>query len=97
VGVHVSGEAQIPAPPYTHTPGCPASNTGWIVAVAIVGAILLLGLLALIIIKLILLILDRTEYKKFTKQLQEADWAPHDNPLYVNPQQDYRNVAYKKR
>lgn len=57
VGVHVSGEVQIPAPPYTHTPGCPASNTGWIVAVAIVGAILLLGLLALIIIKLILLIL----------------------------------------
>lgn len=69
----------------------------WIIAVAIVGGILLLGLLILIIIKLILLILERIDYNRFVKQMEEAEWAPHENPLYLSPQQDFKNVAYKKR
>lgn len=70
---------------------CPTSSVPWIIAGSLVGAILLLGLLALIILKICLVFLERVEYRKFTQELKGADFAPHENPLYITPQQDYQN------
>lgn len=76
---------------------CPLGGLPWIIAGSIVGAILLLGLLILLLVKLILLALERVEYKRFTRELQDADFAPHDNPLYLTPHQDYENPVHKRR
>lgn len=71
--------------------GCSNQALPWIITGSLVGAIILLGLLFLIILKLLLLAWDRHEYKKFTQELKDADFAPMDNPLYLTPQQDYQN------
>eukprot|EP00731_Ephydatia_muelleri_P008688 Em0004g1026a len=68
-----------------------------IIVFSVLGAIIALGLIFLIIAKIILICLDQVEYKKFTSQLEGADWAPRNNPLYMSPEQNYTNVLYRKR
>lgn len=75
---------------------CPVGNLPWIIAVVIVGVILLFGLLLLVLIKLILLAMERAEYRKFAKELEYADFGDYGNPLYVSPHQDYENPLHYK-
>ncbi|KAL5496988.1 hypothetical protein EMCRGX_G013370 [Ephydatia muelleri] len=74
----------------------PASVNPWYIAIGVLGGVIITGIISLVLIKLILMIMDRVEYKKFAKHLAEANWAQNDNPLYVSPTRHYDNVAYER-
>jgi hypothetical protein len=77
-------------------PGGGANNLIWIIPVSVIAALLLLGLLALLLVLFIIWALDRYEFRRFQSNLEEADWVPQQNPIYVSPRQEYTNVAYKR-
>jgi hypothetical protein len=68
----------------------------WIIPVSVVGALLVLGILLLLIVLLVIWKLDQFEFRKFQSGLEDADWVPQENPIYVSPQQEYPNIAYKR-
>ncbi|XP_064402005.1 integrin beta-1-like [Halichondria panicea] len=66
------------------------------IAAGIVLLIIVLGLLILCLLKIGFVVWDKKEYGKFTAELQHADFAPHENPLYLTPQQDYPNPILRR-
>lgn len=81
-------------------PDCPATQQFqlaipiWAIALIILGGLLLLGILILILIKIVFLILDYMEVKRWEKEAREADFSKNQNPLYQSPEMKYENVAY---
>ncbi|XP_054615252.1 integrin beta-3-like [Dunckerocampus dactyliophorus] len=76
-------------------PECPQGPDILVVLPAVAGAILLLGLVALLIWKLLVTIHDRREYDKFEKERAKARWNTANNPLYKGATSTFTNVAYK--
>lgn len=68
----------------------------WIIPVSVIGGLLVIGILLLLIVLLVIWRLDRYEFNKFQANLEDADWVPRENPIYVSPQQQYTNIAYKR-
>jgi hypothetical protein len=55
--------------------GCSTSIPAWIIAVPIVIGLLILGIILIVIAKLILLLLDRYEYKQFKKEVANSKFG----------------------
>nr|WEL12719.1 integrin beta 1C [Halisarca dujardinii] len=74
---------------------CPQTVQAWTVAVPLVIALLILGILAVVIAKLIVMYLDYREYKDFAKSTKDVQFGKNANPLFeeatskvVNPMYD---------
>ncbi|CAL9693020.1 unnamed protein product [Knipowitschia caucasica] len=76
-------------------PVCPEGADVLVVSLAVAGAILLLGLIALLIWKLVISIHDRREYAKFEEERSKAKWDTAHNPLYKGATSTFQNVAYQ--
>lgn len=72
------------------------NNLIWIIPLAIVVGLLVLGLIILLIIKLFLLILDYVEVRQFERAVRDAEGklAQTSQPLYQSPVVEYQNLAY---
>lgn len=76
-------------------PECPQGPDILVVLLAVVGAILLLGLVGLLIWKLLVTIHDRREFAKFEEERAKAKWDTAHNPLYKGATSTFTNVAYR--
>ncbi|KAM6904577.1 integrin beta-3-like [Xenentodon cancila] len=74
---------------------CPEGPDILVVLSAVVGAILLLGLVGLLIWKLLITIHDRREFAKFEEERAKAKWDTANNPLYKGATSTFTNVAYR--
>uniref|UniRef100_A0A4W3HUB4 Integrin beta n=1 Tax=Callorhinchus milii TaxID=7868 RepID=A0A4W3HUB4_CALMI len=59
------------------------------------GAILLIGLVALLIWKLLITVHDRKEFTKFEAERAKAKWETANNPLYQGAVSTFTNVMYQ--
>ena len=57
----------------------------WAIAVIIVISLLLIGALILIIVKLIFVYRDHSEYKTFLYEVNQSKRMQQENPVYLNP------------
>jgi hypothetical protein len=73
---------------------CSTSIPAWIIAVPIVIGLLILGIILIVIAKLILLLLDRYEYKQFKKEVANSKFGASVNPIYNSANQEFQNPAY---
>ncbi|XP_052400153.1 integrin beta-3 [Carassius gibelio] len=78
-------------------PECPRGPDVLVVTLSVAGAILLLGLAALLVWKLLITIHDRHEFAKFEEEKARARWEADNNPLYEGPASTFPNVAYRGR
>uniref|UniRef100_A0A3P8WGT8 Integrin beta n=1 Tax=Cynoglossus semilaevis TaxID=244447 RepID=A0A3P8WGT8_CYNSE len=76
-------------------PECPEGANILVVLMATAGAIILLGLAALLIWKLLVTIHDRREFAKFEEERAKAKWDTANNPLYKGATSTFTNVAYR--
>lgn len=76
-------------------PECPKGPDILVVLMAVVGAILLLGLAGLLIWKLLVTIHDRKEFDKFEAERAKAKWDTGNNPLYKGATSTFTNVTYR--
>jgi protocadherin alpha len=75
---------------------CPIRVEPWIIAIIVIAALLILGILILAAIKIILMLLDYVEVKKFMKDVQNPEFRKNENPLYLKAEKDYPNPTYGK-
>lgn len=100
VNFHFAGNAKNKTIVVQKTPVCTAKSSSdddpdiLVIILAIIGAILLLGILALLLWKLITSIHDRRDYEKFVKSKSKGVWEKGDNPLYRKPNQQFVNPAF---
>ncbi|KAG7504767.1 hypothetical protein JOB18_016515 [Solea senegalensis] len=76
-------------------PECPEGANILVVLLSVAGAILLLGLAALLIWKLLITIHDRREFARFEEERSKAKWDTANNPLYKGATSTFTNVAYR--
>uniref|UniRef100_A0A8C1YUM7 Integrin beta n=1 Tax=Cyprinus carpio TaxID=7962 RepID=A0A8C1YUM7_CYPCA len=74
---------------------CPKGPDVLVVTLSVAGAILLLGLTALLVWKLLITIHDRHEFAKFEEEKARTKWEEANNPLYKGPTSTFQNVAYR--
>uniref|UniRef100_A0A8C2DWD3 Integrin beta n=1 Tax=Cyprinus carpio TaxID=7962 RepID=A0A8C2DWD3_CYPCA len=74
---------------------CPKGPDVLVVTLSVAGAILLLGLAALLVWKLLITIHDRHEFAKFEEEKARTKWEEANNPLYKGPTSTFQNVAYR--
>eukprot|EP00731_Ephydatia_muelleri_P007787 Em0004g125a len=67
-----------------------------IIIPAVICGLLFLFVIICAIIKIILVMLDYVEVRRWEKDLKEADFSKNQNPLYQSPEMQYTNVAYGK-
>uniref|UniRef100_A0A8C9WT91 Integrin beta n=1 Tax=Scleropages formosus TaxID=113540 RepID=A0A8C9WT91_SCLFO len=75
-------------------PECPKGPDVLVVLSSVTGAILLLGLGALFLWKLLVTIHDRREFTKFEEERARAKWDTGNNPLYKGATSTFTNVTY---
>ncbi|KAL4659297.1 integrin beta-3 [Arapaima gigas] len=73
---------------------CPKGPDTLVVLMSVMGAILLLGLGALLVWKLLITIHDRREFTKFEEERARAKWEAGNNPLYKGATSVFTNVTY---
>lgn len=71
---------------------CPIPD--YVVPLAVVIGIILLGIIALLIFKCVTTIYDRREYAQFLLSKEDARWSPRENPIYKVPKSTYMNPLY---
>ncbi|XP_043089691.1 integrin beta-3a isoform X2 [Puntigrus tetrazona] len=76
-------------------PECPEGADVLVVVLSIVGAVLLLGLAALLVWKLLVTLHDHREFAKFEEEKARAKWEAANNPLYKGATSTFQNVAYR--
>lgn len=65
------------------------------VLLSVTGAILLIGLAALLIWKLLITIHDRREFARFEEEKARAKWDTTHNPLYKEATSTFTNITYR--
>ncbi|XP_038635214.1 integrin beta-3-like [Scyliorhinus canicula] len=65
-----------------------------LIVLCLMAAILLCGLLALLIWKLVVTLHDQREFAKFEAERASANWANANNPLYKAPTTTFTNLTY---
>lgn len=75
---------------------CSSRVAPWIIAVSIIGGLLLIGALILIGIKLLLMLFDYIEVKRFMREVQDPSFRKNENPLFQSPNKEYKNPVYGK-
>nr|WEL12718.1 integrin beta 1B [Halisarca dujardinii] len=73
---------------------CSTAIPAWIIAVPIVIGLLILGIITIVIAKLLLLLVDRYEYKQFKKEVAGSKFGASVNPIYNSANQEFQNPAY---
>uniref|UniRef100_A0A671QAH7 Integrin beta n=1 Tax=Sinocyclocheilus anshuiensis TaxID=1608454 RepID=A0A671QAH7_9TELE len=76
-------------------PECPKGPDVLVATLLVAGAILLLGLAALLVWKLLITIHDHHEFAKFEEEKARAKWEAANNPLYKGATSTFQNVAYR--
>ncbi|XP_016089810.1 integrin beta-3-like [Sinocyclocheilus grahami] len=76
-------------------PECPKGPDVLVATLSVAGAILLLGLTALLVWKLLITIHDHHEFAKFEEEKARAKWEAANNPLYKGATSTFQNVAYR--
>uniref|UniRef100_A0A665UU57 Integrin beta n=1 Tax=Echeneis naucrates TaxID=173247 RepID=A0A665UU57_ECHNA len=76
-------------------PDCPKGPDILVVLLSVAGAILFLGLAALLIWKLLVTIHDRREFAKFEEERARAKWDTGHNPLYKGATSTFTNITYR--
>uniref|UniRef100_A0A7N8X4W8 Integrin beta n=1 Tax=Mastacembelus armatus TaxID=205130 RepID=A0A7N8X4W8_9TELE len=76
-------------------PDCPKGPDILVVLLSVAGAILFLGLAALLIWKLLVTIHDRREFAKFEEERARAKWETGHNPLYKGATSTFTNITYR--
>nr|XP_056719022.1 integrin beta-3 [Euleptes europaea] len=76
-------------------PDCPKGPDVLVVLLSVTGAILLIGLAALLIWKLLVTIHDRREFAKFEEERARAKWDTANNPLYRGATSTFTNITYR--
>ncbi|XP_006638232.3 integrin beta-3a [Lepisosteus oculatus] len=76
-------------------PDCPPGADILVVLLSVAGAILFIGLAALLIWKLLVTIHDRREFAKFEEERARAKWDTANNPLYKGATSTFTNVTYR--
>ncbi|XP_072270695.1 integrin beta-3 [Pyxicephalus adspersus] len=74
---------------------CPQGPDILVVLMSVMGAILLVGLVALLIWKLLITIHDRREFAKFEEERAKAKWDTAHNPLYKGATSTFTNITYR--
>ncbi|XP_078501226.1 integrin beta-3 [Lissotriton helveticus] len=74
---------------------CPKGADILVVLLSVMGAILLIGLAALLIWKLLITIHDRREFAKFEEERAKAKWDTANNPLYRGATSTFTNITYR--
>ncbi|XP_073539240.1 integrin beta-3 [Phyllobates terribilis] len=74
---------------------CPQGPDILVVLMSVMGAILLVGLVALLIWKLLITIHDRREFAKFEEERSKAKWDTAHNPLYKGATSTFTNITYR--
>nr|XP_033774857.1 integrin beta-3 [Geotrypetes seraphini] len=74
---------------------CPEGPDILVVLLSVMGAILLIGLAALLIWKLLITIHDRREFAKFEEERAKAKWDTANNPLYKGATSTFTNITYR--
>ncbi|XP_056404678.1 integrin beta-3 [Hyla sarda] len=78
-----------------HEAECPQGPDILVVLMSVMGAILLVGLVALLIWKLLITIHDRREFAKFEEERSKAKWDTAHNPLYKGATSTFTNITYR--
>lgn len=73
---------------------CPNPVNIIAVVLGVIGAIVLLGLIALLIWKCYTTIHDRREYAKWEKETKNAKWESSENPIYKKATSSFSNPTY---
>ncbi|OXB60807.1 hypothetical protein ASZ78_005245 [Callipepla squamata] len=76
-------------------PECPKGPDILVVLLSVTGAILLIGLAALLIWKLLITIHDRREFARFEEEKARAKWDMGNNPLYKEATSTFTNITYR--
>lgn len=76
-------------------PDCPKGPDILVVLLSVMGAILLIGLAALLIWKLLITIHDRREFARFEEEKARAKWDTANNPLYKEATSTFTNITYR--
>ncbi|XP_009997642.1 PREDICTED: integrin beta-3 [Chaetura pelagica] len=76
-------------------PDCPKGPDVLVVLLSVTGAILLIGLAALLIWKLLITIHDRREFARFEEEKARAKWDMGNNPLYKEATSTFTNITYR--
>ncbi|XP_051925340.1 integrin beta-3-like isoform X1 [Hippocampus zosterae] len=76
-------------------PDCPEGADVLVVLLSVAGAVLFLGLAALLIWKLLITIHDRREFAKFEEERARAKWDTGHNPLYKGATSTFTNITYR--
>ncbi|XP_067869266.1 integrin beta-3-like [Heterodontus francisci] len=75
-------------------PECPPPVNLLVIILPLMGAILLCGLIALLIWKLLVTVHDKREFAKFEAERAKAKWDTANNPLYKGPTSTFTNFTY---
>ncbi|XP_078079883.1 integrin beta-3-like isoform X2 [Mustelus asterias] len=75
-------------------PECQPPPDILLIVLCLMGAILLLGLVALLIWKLLVTLHDKREFAKFEAERARAKWDTANNPLYKPPTTTFTNFTY---
>lgn len=68
----------------------------WAIGVVLLVALLIIGILILVAIKLLYVWLDYREVKQLRLEVQNSNFTTYQSPLYHDPNVTYRNVKYGK-
>jgi len=76
---------------------CPQPIPLWVVIASIIGGVLAVGLGILLVLKIIIMVMERLEYHRFLKDARHVQWANGQNPLYEAPETRHgpNNVKYR--
>ncbi|CAM4704850.1 integrin beta-3 [Caretta caretta] len=80
---------------YVEEPDCPKGPDVLMVLLVVAGAILLIGLAALFIWKLLITVHDRREFARFEEERARAKWDTANNPLYKGATSTFTNITYR--
>ena len=72
---------------------CPTPIPLWVVVASIIGAVVGLGILVLIAIKIIIIVIQRIEYKKFIENIKNQPWG---QVKLGHKRQSLENLFYTK-
>ncbi|XP_078385960.1 integrin beta-3-like [Cetorhinus maximus] len=75
-------------------PECQPPPNILLIILCLMGAILLCGLVALLIWKLLVTVHDKREFVKFEAERAKAKWDTANNPLYQGPTSTFTNFTY---
>ncbi|XP_020369391.1 integrin beta-3 isoform X1 [Rhincodon typus] len=75
-------------------PECPPPVNVLLIILCLMAAILLCGLVALLIWKLLVTVHDKREFAKFEAERAKARWDTANNPLYKGPTTTFTNFTY---